>query len=69
VPAFLEAALPHIEGVGASKAQSDVVEDTIVHALAMSGQTEAAIGLLEARLARRASPLDTERLNKLRARV
>lgn len=65
VAPLLEVALPHIEGVGASKAQTDVVEDTIVHALAMSGQTEAAIGLLKARLERRASPLDSRRLQKL----
>ncbi len=67
VSPHLETALSHIEDVGASKAQCDVVEDTIVHALAMSGQNEAAIGLLERRLARRASPLDTRRLHELKA--
>lgn len=65
VAPHLELSLEHIKHIGASKAQSDVLEDTLVHALAMSGQTEAAIGLLEARLERRASPLDARRLRAL----
>ncbi|GAA1937980.1 FAD/NAD(P)-binding protein [Nocardioides hwasunensis] len=48
--------------LGGSKAQREVVEDTLVHALAMAGRTTEAATLLDARLSRRSSALDARRL-------
>lgn len=47
--------------LGGSRAQREVVEDTLVHALAMAGLTTEAAALLDARLARRSSALDARR--------
>ena len=48
--------------LGGSKAQREVVEDTLVHALAMAGRNAEAAALLDQRLSRRASALDARRL-------
>lgn len=47
--------------LGGSKAQREVVEDTLVHALAMAGRTQEAADLLDVRLSRRSSALDARR--------
>ena len=47
--------------LGGSKAQREVVEDTLVHALAMAGRTTEAADLLDRRLSRRSSALDARR--------
>jgi uncharacterized NAD(P)/FAD-binding protein YdhS len=47
--------------LGGSKAQREVVEDTLVHALAMAGRTTEAATLLDERLSRRTSALDARR--------
>ncbi len=47
--------------LGGSKAQREVVEDTLVHALAMAGRTTEAAAVLDARLSRRSSALDARR--------
>ncbi|SDT16152.1 Uncharacterized NAD(P)/FAD-binding protein YdhS [Nocardioides scoriae] len=62
----LEALLPRLTALGGSAAQREVVEDTLVHALAGSGATERAAAVLDGRLARRTSPLDARRLADLR---
>ncbi|GAB3991549.1 FAD/NAD(P)-binding protein [Nocardioides marmoraquaticus] len=55
------ALLPRAGALGGSAAQREVLEDTLVHALARSGDTAAAAVVLERRLDRRASPLDARR--------
>lgn len=62
---LLEAVLPHLPTVGGSAAQREVVEETMLHCLANAGRTDAARTLLEARLGRRDSPLDTHRMSLL----
>ncbi|MGW3669407.1 FAD/NAD(P)-binding protein [Streptomyces sp. NPDC005141] len=57
--------LPLVARVGASRAQHEVVEETLLHALISGGAYERAAGLLAARLDRRPSPLDRRRLNAL----
>ncbi|MBC2933987.1 FAD/NAD(P)-binding protein [Nocardioides sp. zg-1228] len=47
--------------LGGSRAQREVVEDTLVHTLAMAGRTTEAAGLLDQRLTRRSSALDARR--------
>ncbi|WP_210504098.1 FAD/NAD(P)-binding protein [Nocardioides xinjiangensis] len=47
--------------LGGSRAQREVVEDTLIHALAMAGRTSEAAGLLDERLSRRSSALDARR--------
>ena len=47
--------------LGGSRAQREVVEDTLVHALAMAGRTTEAAAVLDARLSRRSSALDARR--------
>ncbi|MCP3422220.1 FAD/NAD(P)-binding protein [Nocardioides pinisoli] len=47
--------------LGGSRAQRDVVEDTLVHVLAMAGRTTEAAELLDQRLSRRSSALDARR--------
>jgi hypothetical protein len=47
--------------LGGSKAQREVVEDTLVHALAMAGRHREAADLLDERLSRRSSALDARR--------
>jgi uncharacterized NAD(P)/FAD-binding protein YdhS len=48
--------------LGGSKAQREVVEDTLVHALAMAGRNAEAAAVLDERLSRRSSALDARRL-------
>ena len=58
---------PHVERLGGSAAQREVVEDTYVHALACAGRHEEAADVLTARLDRRPpSPLEQGRLAGLR---
>ena len=65
--AFAEAAerlttlLPRTGVLGGSAAQREVLEDTLVYALARSGQGERAAEVLDHRLSRRQSPLDARR--------
>ena len=47
--------------LGGSKAQREVVEDTLVHALAMAGRGTEAAAVLDERLSRRSSALDARR--------
>lgn len=47
--------------LGGSRAQREVVEDTLVHVLAMAGRTTEAADLLDQRLSRRSSALDARR--------
>ena len=54
-----------MDPLGGSKAQRGVVEDTLVHALAMAGRNQEAADVLDARLSRRASPLDARRRAQL----
>ena len=51
--------------LGGSAAQREVLQDTLVYALARSGQGEQAAAVLDERLSRRASPLDARQ----RARI
>jgi hypothetical protein len=50
-----------MDPLGGSKAQREVVEDTLVHALAMAGRTTEAAAVLDERLSRRSSALDARR--------
>ena len=50
-----------MDPLGGSKAQREVVEDTLVHALAMAGRGAEAATLLDERLSRRSSALDARR--------
>ncbi|WP_374774021.1 FAD/NAD(P)-binding protein [Streptomyces sp. NBC_01310] len=54
--------LPAIARVGGSKAQHEVLEETLLHALVAGGEHDRAAELLAARLDRRPSPLDRRRL-------
>ncbi|WP_406865529.1 FAD/NAD(P)-binding protein [Streptomyces sp. HUAS MG47] len=63
----LRALLPTLRRVGGSAAQREVVEETLLYALVESGQSDAARHLLQTRLDRRDSPLDTRRLAALGA--
>ncbi|MEU0438143.1 FAD/NAD(P)-binding protein [Streptomyces sp. NPDC006290] len=60
--------LPLLARTGASKAQQEVVEETLLHALIAGGEYDRAARLLAARLDRRASPLDRRRLDAVRGR-
>jgi uncharacterized NAD(P)/FAD-binding protein YdhS len=60
--------LPLVAHVGASKAQQEVVEETLLHALIAAGEYDRAAWLLAVRLDRRASPLDRRRLEAVRGR-
>jgi uncharacterized NAD(P)/FAD-binding protein YdhS len=53
---------PWLVQLGGSAAQREIVEDTLLYALVAAGRCDEARGLLEARLDRRPSPLDTQRL-------
>ena len=55
--------------LGGSRAQREVVEDTLVHALAMAGRTTEAADLLDGRLSRRTSALDARRRAALAAEI
>lgn len=58
-----------LEPLGGSRAQREVVEDTLVHALSMAGRTTEAAELLDRRLSRRTSALDARRRAALPAQV
>ncbi|MEU8977550.1 FAD/NAD(P)-binding protein [Streptomyces sp. NPDC048309] len=60
--------LPLLHRVGGSKAQHEVVEETLLHALVSGGEHERAAELLSARLDRRPSPLDRRRLRTVSGR-
>jgi len=53
---------PWLVQLGGSAAQREIVEDTLLYALVAAGRCDEARGLLAARLDRRPSPLDTQRL-------
>ena len=59
--ATLTAVVATMAPLGGSKAQREVVEDTLVHALAMAGRTTEAAAVLDERLSRRSSALDARR--------
>ncbi|GAA5117461.1 hypothetical protein GCM10023339_28340 [Alloalcanivorax gelatiniphagus] len=59
--ATLTAVARTLAPLGGSKAQREVVEDTLVHALAMAGRNREAAELLDQRLSRRSSALDARR--------
>ena len=59
--ATLTAVVATMDPLGGSKAQREVVEDTLVHALAMAGRNAEAAAVLDARLSRRSSALDARR--------
>jgi hypothetical protein len=59
--ATLTGVVATMDPLGGSKAQREVVEDTLVHALAMAGRTEEAAAVLDRRLSRRSSALDARR--------
>ncbi len=54
----LDETLPRAVALGGSAAQREVLQDTLVYALARSGQGERAATVLDERLSRRVSPLD-----------
>ena len=53
--------LPRTDVLGGSHAQREVLEDTLVYALASAGRGEEAARVLDRRLGRRRSPLDARR--------
>ncbi|MGW7431727.1 FAD/NAD(P)-binding protein [Streptomyces sp. NPDC054861] len=57
--------LPSLRRVGGSAAQREVVEETLLYALMEAGHSDAARHLLQERLDRRSSPLDSRRLADL----
>ncbi len=61
----LESVLPRATTLGGSAAQREVLEDTLVYALAQAGRTERAAQVLDRRLSRRDSPLDARRRTAL----
>ena len=58
---------PWLIQLGGSAAQREIVEDTLLYALVAAGRCDEARGLLAARLDRRPSPLDTQRLARVPA--
>jgi hypothetical protein len=65
----LEIVLPRAGVLGGSAAQREVLEETLIHALASSGQGERAAAVLDRRLSRRTSPLDARRRASLTSPV
>ena len=65
----LESVLPRAGALGGSAAQREVLEDTLVYALAEAGRTERAAEVLDRRLSRRESPLDARRRAALALRT
>jgi uncharacterized NAD(P)/FAD-binding protein YdhS len=59
--ATLKGVVARMAPLGGSRAQREVVEDTLVHVLAMAGRTTEAAALLDQRLSRRSSALDARR--------
>src|SRR3954447_11252481 len=64
---LLQESLPGIGALGGSAAQREVLEETLVHCLIQDGQVEVARWMLEDRLDRRPSALDTRRRDLLAA--
>jgi len=62
----LESLLPRAGVLGGSAAQREVLEDTLVYALARSGHGDRAAEVLDRRLDRRPSPLDVRRRDVIR---
>ena len=60
----VEAVLPRTAVLGGGAAQREVLQDTLIHALARSGQGDRAAVVLDERLARRVSPLDVRLLGR-----
>lgn len=60
--------LPTLVRVGGSQAQRDVIEETMLLCLVNAGEVERALALLDARLDRRNSPLDSRRRASLAPR-
>ena len=58
---LLESTLPRATVLGGSAAQREVLQDTLVFALARSGQGDRAAAVLDERLSRRDSALDVQR--------
>ncbi|WP_167007300.1 FAD/NAD(P)-binding protein [Mumia sp. ZJ430] len=67
--ALLDDVLPVLVQVGGSAAQREVVEETLLFCLVSAGQAERACALLDARLDRRAYPLDQRRRANLTVTV
>jgi len=61
--------MPGLPRVGGSAAQREIVEETLLFCLVNDGQAERALTLLDGRLDRRTSPLDTRRRASLGGRV
>ncbi|GAC1439406.1 MAG: hypothetical protein NVSMB55_00760 [Mycobacteriales bacterium] len=61
---ILDRILDDLPRVGGSNAQREVVEDTLLHALVLSGRNERAIALLQRRLERRPHALDLRLLDR-----
>jgi uncharacterized NAD(P)/FAD-binding protein YdhS len=64
---LLEGVLPRTGVLGGSAAQREVLQDTLVFALARSGQGDRAAAVLDERLSRRLSPLDVRRRDVIRS--
>ncbi len=64
---LLEEVLPRATVLGGSAAQREALQDTLVFALAQSGQADLAAAVLDDRLDRRPSPLDRHRRDVIRA--
>ena len=64
---LLEDLLPRATVLGGSAAQREVLEDTLVFALARSGQGDRAAAVLDERLSRRLSPLDARHRDVIRS--
>jgi uncharacterized NAD(P)/FAD-binding protein YdhS len=63
---LLESLLPRAGVLGGSAAQREVLQDTLVFALARSGQGDRAAAVLDERLSRRLSPLDLRHRDVIR---
>jgi hypothetical protein len=62
---LLSDVLPGLPRVGGSAAQREIVEETLLFCLVSDGQAERALALLDGRLERRTSPLDSRRRTSL----
>jgi uncharacterized NAD(P)/FAD-binding protein YdhS len=61
--------LPGLPRIGGSAAQREIVEETLLYSLVSAGQADRALALLDGRLDRRTSPLDTRRRDSLGSRL
>ena len=64
---LLESVLHRTTVLGGSAAQREVLQDTLVFALARSDQGDRAAAVLDARLSRRLSPLDARQRDVIRS--